>query len=76
MCVCARACVPYQCDISVEVRQQLLSTELGQQLQSWGETWDEMWGRLVLLHPERGGVPAEEEEEGETEVITLMPKIC
>lgn len=59
-------CASYQCYISVEVSQQLLSSEPSQELQSWGETWGEMGGRLVLLHLETGGVPAEEEEGGES----------
>lgn len=63
MCVCL--CLSYHRYISVEVGQQLLSFEPSQELQSWGETWGKVGGRLVFLHLEGGGVPAEEEERGE-----------
>ena len=48
--------------ISVEVGQHLLSSESREELQSWGKARDEMGGRLVLLHLEMGGVPAEEKK--------------
>lgn len=51
--------------MSVEVGQQLLSSEPSQKLQSWGKTWVEVGGWLVLLHLEAGGVPADREERGE-----------
>ena len=66
-CVCVCVCASYHCYISVEVGQQLLSSEPSQKLQSRGETWAEVGGRLVLLHLEAGGVPAEAEEEEEEE---------
>lgn len=53
--------VSYRRYISVEVGQQLLSSEPSQEFQSWGETRGEVGGWLVLLHLEARGVPAEEE---------------
>lgn len=43
----------------------MLFSEPSQELQSWGETRGEVGGRLILLHLETGGVPAEKEEGGE-----------